>query len=684
MFNCSPILVIRCNKLFMTVQYHNGIIDVMLSRRLLLMIALILIVGGSIAAGAWWLQKRSVQKKAEQAALDAATQLAAQRQDFFSSSDRLIFFLSLGDEEPILYGANAVSKTVQPLAVAQPDIYSNYLPDQQQWYSVADQTLLRYGSGEPETIIALANVPVMASAVITQPSLAVNPAEQYLAYISRVDYTEHIRLLNLATLQDTELYEAEPTIHLANLTWSPNGTELAFTSNGTKIITVTVDGAETYTPISLPFHEFSFVSWITLNDIAAVVSSTNTNPEPFQPKIMVFDRSGNAIEEHDVFEKIGVPRVVWSGDGSQFMFYNPWQNTFVIYNRYDQLIQSLSVAAPGKLVPFGYAAGTGPFVLTPPQTDTATSTTNTDATEPFEVTAEDWERYNTVVRNILKQWQIDFSTYRFATTESGIKVTFAVQADAKATSELIFIQTILQAFAVLPNVPTITVVLHNAAGEIVWEVEELSRTVVNDVSQLVTGRPVEELFVINAQNPVGKRTTKSNNPAHHYVGDFVYSRFGDYNPYPVLSLLGATTTTQQFYATTSYTVLYPATLDVRSQDDRTALFYTGETTFLSPTAWSEFGLTIKVYDAPDVTLEQWLSVNRPDQTAETADFTPHQPGIARHIITDTTYTDEYVIMTNNNVYVLTVQRDDGLTDDDSTLLQAITESFSLYYAVQRY
>ena len=286
------------------------------------------------------------------------------------------------------------------------------------------------------------------------------------------------------------------------------------------------------------------------------------------------------------------------------------------------------------------------------------------------MTAEEWERYNTTMRNILKQWPVDFSTYRFATTDYGLEVAFTVPDDAKAPVELIFIQTILQAFAVLPDVPTITVVMGD------WEVKELSRTTVNEVSRLVAGQSVEELFVISSQNPVGKRTLK--------FDDFIYSRYGDYNPYPTLALLTATTPTQQFYATARYTVLYPKTLSVRSPDERETLFYTGETNFLSPTAWSEFGLTIKVYDAPNITLEQWLSVNRLDQLTELTDLTSRQPTLSRHVITGTTYADEYVLLADNYVYVLTIQRDDGLTEADRMLLKSLVESFSLFYALQRY
>lgn len=656
----------------------------MLSRRALLIIILILFIVGVVALGGWWWYGRSTEERVDQAALDAAAQLAAEREQFLSTSERLVLFLSLGENDPTLYAAQAVDQSVLPLTQMYPTLYSNYISGSQHWYSVTNQTITRDGVGGVTTVGTLTQVPVLNNAATTQPSLAVDQAEQYLAYVSRIDFTEEVRMMNFATGQDTQLYQGEPNLHYANLAWSPDGSELAFTVNSTKLVTVTLAGAETYTPINLPFQELSFVSWITFDQIAAVVSSTDTNPEPFQPKIVVLNRRGDVIEEHAVFEKIGVPRVIWSADASQFMFYNPWQNAFLIYNRYDQLIQSLTVAAPGKLIPFGYQAGTGPVMLTPIVSTTDTTAPDTSTSEPFTVTAEDWEHYNTALRNILKQWQIDFSSYRFATTDQGIELAFAVQDDAKAPAELILIQTILQAFAVLPDVPTLTILLSDAAGTMLWEVPAVSSAMVNDVSQQIASRPVEDLFVINAQNPVGKRVVKTDNPEHHYVGDFVYSRYGDYNPYPVLALFGATTPTQQFYATAEYTVLYPSTLTVRTDQERLTLFYNSETTFLSPTAWSGFGVTIKEYDAPTVTVEQWLSVNRPDQVVEAVTFAAREPLTMRHIIPQTEHTDEFIALANDRAYMLTIQRDSGLTDDDRALVQAMAESLSLFYAVQRY
>ena len=65
-------------------------------------------------------------------------------------------------------------------------------------------------------------------------------------------------------------------------------------------------------------------------------------------------------------------------------------------------------------------------------------------------------------------------------------------------------------------------------------------------------------------------------------------------------------------------------------------------------------------------------------------WTPRQPFTIQHLVTPTTSTDEYVALANDKAYVMTIQRDSGLTDDDRTLIRTMTESFSLFYAVQRY
>lgn len=653
--------------------------------RLALLAGVILFLGVAAFGLIRWYKQQQADQVVIDAAAAAAAKLAAERLAFFATDDRLVLFLSAGETSTTLYGSDALTQMLTPLETDQPELYSNYLAHTAHWYTVTAQALLRHGGGAVEPITQLTQAPVVADAVATQPSLAVDASEQYLAWVSRLDRVESIRVLNLETLEETELYQGEAAVRYSNLTWSPDGTELAFTANHSKLITITTEGAETHSPISLPFHEFHSLTWLTLDQLGTVVTSTDANPEPFQPKVLILNRQGDVLEEHTVFEKIGVPNVLWSTSGDQFMFYDPWRNTFMVYDRYDQLVQSLVVAAPGKLIPFGYQAGIGPIVLTTNlQTELPTNTVDdTTTTEPFEVSADDWERYNNTVRNILKQWEVDFSTYRFATTDQGIQVSFQV-TDAVALNALVFIQTIVQIFAVLPNIPELNLIMQDAEGNTIWQVDNLTLGRVNAISQLVTARTVDELFVINTRNPIGKRVAKPGEPEHHFVGDFVYSQFGDYNPYPVLALLDATSATQQFYTTAQFALLHPTELTVKSIDDRTTLLYTPETTFLSTIAWSGYGITIKTSDAPSVTIEQWLSVSRPDQIAELPSFTVRAPANIRHVTTGNDFTDEYVILANNTAYVLTIQRDNGLTTDDRTLLQALTESFSLLYAVQRY
>ncbi|MBI4407686.1 MAG: WD40 repeat domain-containing protein [Candidatus Kerfeldbacteria bacterium] len=653
--------------------------------RLAVLAGIVLLLGLSAFAAVRWYQRDQTEQETVDAAAQAAAQLAADRLAFFTTTNRLILFHSLGEASTTLYGSNTLTQALTPLETDQSDLYSNYLPGTQHWYTVTGQTVWRHGSDAAVTVASLTQAPVVADAVSTQPSLAIDASEQYLAWVSRLDRVESIRILNLETLEETELYQGETAVRYSNLTWSPDGTELAFTANHSKLITITTEGAETHSPISLPFHEFRSLTWLTYDQFGTVVTSTDANPEPFQPKVIVLNRQGDVMEEHAVFEKIGVPTVLWSADGDQFMFYDPWRNTFMVYDRFDRLIQSLVVAAPGKLVPFGYQAGTGPIVLeNTTQTElTPDTTTTTTVTEPFEVSADDWERYNNTVRNILKQWGVDFTTYRFATTDEGIQVSFHLTATTEP-NELVFIQTILQIFATLPNLPSINIILQDSTGNTLWEVDRLSLGRVNDVSQLVTNRTVDELFVINTRNPIGKRVAKPNQPEHHFVGDFVYSQFGDYNPYPVLALLGATTPTQQFFTTGQFTLLHPSTLSIKTIDDRTTLFYTTETTFLSTSAWSDFGITIESSDAPNVTIEQWLSVSRPDQVAALPSFTVRAPADVRQIATGNDFSAEYVVLADNTAYVLTIQRDNGLTDADRVLLQSLTESFSLLYAIQRY
>jgi hypothetical protein len=299
-------------------------------------------------------------------------------------------------------------------------------------------------------------------------------------------------------------------------------------------------------------------------------------------------------------------------------------------------------------------------------------------------TAEDWEHYNQVERAIVQQWPVDLSTYRFTTDEHGLYLSFAYDPSIMTEpAEQVFVQTILQTFAILPDVPAMTLIMTDPSGNMLWEVDALSAATANSVVESLIHMPLEQLFVVNKRNTIGIRTTKPENSAYHYLGDLVYSKFGDYNPNLVLALFEAKPLLQQYYANSDYALLVPDTMSDKQIGDNELLLYTAETEFVSTTAWTQFGVTIKSFDAPAVTLEQWLSVNRPDQQTESPSFIPYQPEEVLHIVTGNAYTDEYAVLVQNKVYVLTIQRDTGLTDADIHLLNTLVQSFSFFYAIQR-
>ncbi len=654
-------------------------------RWLLAILILALVVMGGLLA--WRKFAHPVDTTAADLAKQQAEQAAAERAAWFDTTDRLLLFISLNDSSTALYGSNTVEKNLQRLDESLPTEFSNYLPSTQHWYTVANQTITQHGPSADQIMGTLSQQPVPTDATGFEPALAVDSTERYLVFLSRKDYTESVHLFDFTTGTDTELYQGEPNVHYGNFTFSPNSTEVAFTANDTKIITLTLEGAEIHTPISIAFHQFHSLTWITLNEFGAVITSSDANPEPFNPTVVVVDRNGAITERHPVLDKVGTPRVIWSADGSQFLFHHPWRNTFYIYNRYDQLVQQFTATAPGKLIPFGYAAGNGPFVLTPltPDTDPGTNTNSDPTTStPFTVTAEDWERYNSMERSIVQQWPIDLSSYRFTTTDDGLFVSFTYDpAVVTEPVELVLVQIILQSFAVLPDVPAITVVVNDTNGKPLWEVPAVSASTVDSILDSLLHMPLEQLFVINKHHPIGQRTVKPENPNYHFVGDLVYSKFGDFNPNPVLALLGAHQTETQFYANSNYVVLVPKSLSNKVLPDDTVLFYSPETEFVSTTSWTTFGITIKPYEAPGVTLEQWLSVNQPDAATEAPAFVPSAPLEVRRIATGNDYSDVYAVLSQNKVYLLTVQRDSGLTEADRQLFNSMAQSLSFFYAIQR-
>lgn len=674
------------------------------NRWLLLAAALILllIIGG---LGMRWWQQRSAERAAE-TAVDAAEQAnAALVAEISASPFEKLLFLARAAGSTDLYIANVTDGSTGRVTAGLPASYSNVLPTDQTWYSVTGQTVLHHTFSQSVEIGQLPHTVTLADSLGAQASLAIDASNRYLAWVATdTNEVEAIHLFDLETKSDSTLYPGEPNLHYSNLTWSPDSSELAFTANATRLISITREtGAEINSRVTIPFSQINYLTWLDRDEFGCVLTSTDTNPDPFEPYIAVFDRSGTITERHTVFEKIGIPKVLWSVDGTEFLFHDPWKNLFFVYDRYDVAKGSVSVKAPGKLVPFGWIDGLQVRTQTTTNTinaiDVNTNSNNGTTEKPFVVTAEDWERYNTTVRSILKQFKIDFDTYRFSTTDQGLEVNFAVSSD-QTQAEMIALQTIAQLYTLLPDVPAISLQI-NLADDSVLRLATVTSAAISALVENHTEKTLADLFVVNKQNPFGKRTIKDDGTGHHYIGDLVYSRFGDYNPLPALAQLQATLSNyplvnttdaatgestrldMQFYTSADISFLYPQTWSTKSLDEQTTLLYTSETTFASASAWSEFGITVKQYAAPDVTLEQWLSVNRRDRTVEEISMPIHQPLTGKHIVTGNDYSDEYVVQFENTVYVITLERSTNLSTADRAYLETIIYSLSANYALQR-
>lgn len=653
----------------------------------------------------WW-QNRAKEQAAQNAVAAVELANAAVVQDIASNPFEKLLLVGRSSSNTDLYIANVADGETGRLTNGLADAYSNVVAQTQTWYTVNNQIITQHTLTSSIEVGQLSHPATLADALGTQLSLAIDPSDRYLAWVATNDAElETIYAYDLDTQTNTELYAGEPNLHYSNLTWSPDSTELAFTANLTRLISVTRDGgAELNSRVTIPFSQINYLTWLARDEFGCVLTSTDTNPTPFEPVVAVFDRSGTVTERHGVLKKIGVPKVLWSADGTEFVFHDPWKNLFFIYDRYDAATGSIAVTAPGKLVPFGWIDGLHIRTnVTPDATATANTITTPDgtttATQPFIVSAEDWERYNTSVRSILKQFKIDFTSYRFATTDRGLEFDFSINPQ-QTEPEMIILQAIAQIYSVLPDIPSVSVRATLPDGSTVNIHDVTSETLASLVEDF-TERKLADLFVINKQNPFGKRALKPDGSGHHYIGDLVYSRFGDYNPLPALAtlqadvngypLIGAIDTAtgaaqasdMQFYLSDEISFLYPSVWLSKTLDTQTTLLYSSETTFASASAWSEFGVTIKRYAAPGVTLEQWLSVNRRDSALADINFTLHRPLTGKHTMTGNTYSDEYVVQFENVVYVIGIERSGEITSLDQAQLQTIISTLSATYAFQR-
>ncbi|MFA6475087.1 MAG: hypothetical protein WCV88_02680 [Patescibacteria group bacterium] len=558
-------------------------------QRVLIFIVLasgLLVIAGII----WWLWPHSTTTPPP--AVNAAVEPIDQK-TFLDISAGLVVFLSTSETGKTVYATDTASTASLALSDQSQELLSNYLLATNHWYGVTNGVMSLHESSGTRTIGQLS---------IQPQAIAVDSAELYVAWFSN----EQLHLYTIATAEDKIIYTGTTGALYDQLVFAPDGSEMAFVENSQKIISVDLAGAELYNSISLPFYEFHSLSWITANEFGLVVTSATQNPEPFSPYVLVLQRDGTKAEEHKILDRVGVPVVVWSTDGSQWLFFHPWRNTWLAYNRFNQITQEVPAKTAGKLTAFAYQPSYSslPVTIEPdiPSTPTTTGT--------FTTTADEWDNYNNTIRNIVAKLKIDLKTYRFTTTDQGLYVEFVYKPPVETT----FLDTLKTIFATFPDVPTVTLVIKDDTGNVIWRVDNAIKTNLTDQG----------------------------------------------NNYIQLAKLGAIQPTRKFFSTDLFTVLHPSNLTGKILPDGTIVFYSTETTFLSSTAWTGYSITLKPYSAPGITLNQWLSVNRPD-------------GMITNSINA-----EAALLHNNTVYLFTVQRDAGLKETDKTDLQSMADSLSFY------
>lgn len=572
--------------------------------------------------------------------------------------------------------------------------YSNFLPEQSTWFSIDDGTLRTHTFTKVEEITRIVN-PVAENSLRGQVvSLAASPDGKYVAWISVVNNKKVIVLYDLTANSETVIYNPETLDTYSNLTWSPDSTELAFTDSKNAIITITPLGAQLQNPFSIPFTEFNHLTWIETDHLAAVVTSTEEHPEPFNPKVIVFNRQGEIIEEHYVLERAGIPRVLWSPDAKHFMYYDQWKNNFVVYDRFNTITQLVNVEETGKLIPFGWTPGIPsanmPITITPVTNGTITVEPNMNISSQFTITADQWDQYNETSRAVVKQFKADMSSYRFETTDRGIYVSVALLPE-QTNPEASFVEILLQTMVLLPDVPAMSLdILYNETDHLV--VNNITKQDLETVVDTFTTVPLTELFVVNTKNPYGKPRPKTENPAHNYFGDLLYSKTGDYNPVPVLAAMRAIHNEQSYIAHEQYSVLRPQTWQLKDLSKAVGapyqigdvLFFTGETNFASVSSWSGFSTTIRTYSIPEgASINDWLLVNRNDKSIEDVQIPLQSNMEAKKVITNTPYSLEYVLRSDNTIYVVSMEHPPALTPEEIHALDTLVSSFSDNKAFER-
>ncbi|MBI2415451.1 MAG: hypothetical protein HYV33_02175 [Candidatus Kerfeldbacteria bacterium] len=623
--------------------------------------AILVILLGVIGYQRWQANTQPKQTSEQTAQLQ---QLA----DVLASEYQKIIFLT--DDGTQYVGDLALRKTAALTAPASATM-SNVISSPTSWFGMTDTTLVHYTFTGSTTVGS-----------VTHPStadgLALDTTGQWLAWVTGSSGKQQIILYNVNDHTETVLFGADGGGSFSNLTWAPDSSALAFTTATNTVHFITPQGVEPYTPIGFTDLEINYLHWLADDQLAGVITPNEQSSSSFAPYLGVFDRSGTMIEQHRVFEKIGIPKVIWAPDAKTFALYNPWKNYFVVYNRYDQIQQLLRLTLPGKITALGWVNG-NVAPATTFGTTTNSTTTNINSIAPdttpglFTVTADDWEQYNDTVRNVLNQFKIDFSSYRFSTTNQGIVITAELQPEANQP-ELIFIQVLTQTFALLPDIPTISLTWRYNTNHIIT-VEQLSRVQVETLAQQFTNHSIVELFVITKKFPLGKKTPKPANPNHTYLADTVYSNFGEYIPLPALGFIKALIDEDTIHYSSNYTLRYPNSWSIKNRGEGNIVFYTADTEFVSESSWTGFSVTVRRYPVPDITLDQWLFVNRSDRTVENVTIPLAAPLQAKHIVAEQTFADEYIMMANHTVYVLNIERPGGLTTIDQEQFTRLVSSF---------
>lgn len=573
--------------------------------------------------------------------------------------------------------------------------YSNVLEQDLIWYSIQDNQLTRYSNGEATLIGAIAYTPKQLSQD-DRRVIAVNPANTWLAWPSEENNLPTIVGYDLTSNQERIITSGEPYDHFSSLTWSPHNDEVAAIDYIGHIATFTTDGAELYNEISIQDTEFNNLTWIEPDVIATVQTSTSENSMPFDPRIVLVNRQGSIIEQHTLPERIGIPRILWSPDTRNFLFYNPWQNQFMVFDRFDDLLAVLDVRATGTVQPEMWFSGELPAKNTRVNEinaqilEEANGTTVTTSITPFEVTAAEWDSYNETVRNILGQFKVDFATYQFAVGTSGVSMNYAFTAE-QTNAQHAIVQTALQTLFTLPEVPAIALTATLANGNTVI-IDSLTRETATAVVDTFTERSFDQLFIVNAEHPFGWPTPKQNQPKYNYVGDLVYDTTGKYNPNPVLAFLEARTNQYVFLKQDRYSLshdvnwlikdLYAANTVQFAPGD--IVLYDAATDFISDSEWNGYSIELRNYQIPaEITVEQWITVNRSDRTYEDIPFALTNGLTGKRLIDVTSNTIEYILKGESTVYVFVMRAPQPLTDAQTSEMDHVIESFSLLSFFQR-